>query len=376
MITREPLRVIQAGAGRMGREWISAVAANPRVDLVGVVDLDRRAALSATSSHGLVVPVAATVTDLLAQVKADALINVTVPASHVAVTTEALMAGLAVLCEKPLAPSVTEGWLLVAASAATDQLVMVSQSRRYWNAVTALREQISQLGRLGSIHCSFAKAAHFGGFREEMGFPLLIDMAIHHFDLARALTGHDPVRVYCDAYNPPWSWFAGDANAEVIFELGTGIRFSYSGSWCAPGLETSWNGEWRITGETGSARWDGDHHPVAQDVAGQQIVGNSGTAPEQIAGSLTEFVEAVSEHHEPDGEVRDNLVSLAMVEAAIRSATTGEPVWIADVLTQAWTQAMAQAASQPGPIAAVLGSTPDPAVLLRRWPGAPIGGHS
>ena len=82
-----------------------------------------------------------------------------------------------------------------------------------------------------------------------MPFPLLIDMAIHQFDLARDLIGSEPVAVYCNSYNPSWSWFAGDAAAQVQFEFAGGSRFSFSGSWCSPGLETSWNGEWRVSGQ-------------------------------------------------------------------------------------------------------------------------------
>ena len=42
-------------------------------------------------------------------------------------------------------------------------------------------------------------------------------MAIHLFDAARALTGADPVSVYCDSYNPPWSWYEGPAAAAAVF---------------------------------------------------------------------------------------------------------------------------------------------------------------
>ena len=46
-----------------------------------------------------------------------------------------------------------------------------------------------------------------------MAYPLLIDMAIHQFDLARDLIGSEPEAVYCESFNPAWSWYAGDAAA-------------------------------------------------------------------------------------------------------------------------------------------------------------------
>ena len=117
------------------------------------------------------------------------MINVTVPRAHHPVNTAALAAGLPVLCEKPLAESVAECLSMVAAAELSGQLLMVSQSRRYWRAVTALRAQLAELGPVASASCQFFKAPHFGGFREEMAYPLLVDMAIHQFDLARLLIG-------------------------------------------------------------------------------------------------------------------------------------------------------------------------------------------
>ena len=57
--------------------------------------------------------------------------------------------------------------------------------------------------------------------------------------------------------------------------------------------------------------------------------------PEEIAGSLAEFVSALRTGEVPSGEVHSNVLSLAMVEAAVRSAETGQRVRIADVLTEA-----------------------------------------
>ena len=173
-----------------------------------------------------------------------------------------------------------------------------------------------------------------------MPFPLLIDMAIHQFDLARDLTGSEPVAVYCNSYNPSWSWYAGDAAAQVLFEFASGSRFSFSGSWCSPGLETSWNGEWRVSGEGGSAVWDGDHEPTAADGNGQPIAATIGDEPEQIAGSLAEFLGVLESGAIPSGEAHSNVLSLAMVEAAIKSAGDGRRVLIADILDDAHAEAV------------------------------------
>ena len=337
----QPVRIIQVGAGSMGRAWLKVLADSDRAELVGLVDLNTDAARQAADETGFAgVAVAGSLEELFDRVDAQAVLNVTIPAAHASVSNAALRHGLPVLCEKPLAESVSAGLSMIAAAELSGQLLMVSQSRRYWRNLSAFRQQIAQLGPIGSVDCGFFKAPHFGGFREEMPFPLLIDMAIHQFDLARDLIGTEPVAVYCDSYNPSWSWFGGDAAAEVQFEFGGGSRFSFSGSWCSPGLETSWNGAWRVAGQHGSAVWDGDNEPTAEDADGRPIAAIVGDEPEQIAGSLAEFLTVLGTGAIPSGEVHSNVLSLAMVEAAIKSAGEGRRVLIAEVLDLAHAEAL------------------------------------
>ncbi|GAA3706597.1 Gfo/Idh/MocA family oxidoreductase [Microlunatus aurantiacus] len=343
-----PLRLVQVGAGGMGRAWLGTIAAYPDVELVGLVDLSTETATMAAAEQGFAaVPIARSVAELLdAGVAADAVVNVTVPQAHHAVNAAALAAGLPVLCEKPLAESVAECLSMVAAAELSGQLLMVSQSRRYWRAVGTLRGQLAALGPVASASCRFFKAPHFGGFRDEMPYPLLIDMAIHQFDLARLLIGSEPTSVYCRSYNPAWSWYAGDAAAAVVFELGDGVTFTFDGSWCAPGVETSWNGDWRFGTARGTATWDGDHAPVAETDDGVRLPAELPDEPEQIAGSLAEFVatlraRAAGEDVTPNGEVHTNVLSVAMVEAAVRSAETGQRVELATVVLDAYERALA-----------------------------------
>jgi predicted dehydrogenase len=352
-----PLRLIQVGAGSMGRAWLHTIADSPDAELVGLADLDvavARRAAEETGHSG--VAVGATLAELLERVRADAVVNVTVPAAHEPVSTLALRRGLPVLCEKPVAETAATALAMVAASELTGRLLMVSQSRRYWRHLDTLRGLLGQLGPVGTVACGFRKAPRFGGFREEMPYPLLVDMAIHQFDLSRTLIDADPVAVYCDSYNPSWSWFRGDACADVVFEFGDGARFSFNGSWCAPGLETSWNGNWWVSAAHGTATWDGDHAPVAEDADGRSVTASDGTGPEQIAGSLAEFVLALRDGiAHPAGEVHSNVLSLAMVEAAIRSAQQHRRVTIAEILDDAHEEALRTV------------SAPDLVDVLRSW---------
>jgi len=354
----EPLRIIQVGAGQMGQAWLRTIGGSADVELVGLVDLDPALAAAAavqTGHPGAVV--AASLDELITTVHADAVLNVTVPAAHRVVSSTALRHGLPVLSEKPLAETVATALAMVAEAEVAGQLLMVSQSRRYFQHLDTFRAQIAQLGAVGVVDCTFFKAPHFGGFRDTMPYPLLVDMAIHQFDLSRQLAGSDPVAVYCDSFNPDWSWYEGDAAADVVFEFASGARFTFSGSWCSPGLETSWNGSWRVSGAAGTALWDGDNAPVAEDVDGRPVTAPPGHGPEQIEGSLAEFVAAVrSGVDPPSGEVHSNVVSLAMVEAAIRSAEDHRRVTIAEILDDAYESALREES--------------EPALLeaLRSWP--------
>jgi predicted dehydrogenase len=168
-------------------------------------------------------------------------------------------------------------------------------------------------------------------------------MAIHPFDSARYLLDAEPVSVYCDEYNPGWSRYRGAAAATAIFRMSGDQRYVYTASWCSPGLETSWNGTWRISAAGGSARWDGDNPPIVEAVADP---GGASSVPvdkatEGIAGALAEFVEALRSGRTPRGEVHENLLSLAMVHGAVESAASGRPILIDDVLNRARAEALA-----------------------------------
>jgi predicted dehydrogenase len=339
-----PVRVILVGAGVMGRNWLRVLTASPDVELVGLVDLDLELARGSLADAGLAsVTVGASVTEVGAATGAQAVVDVTVPVAHHSVNTEALFGGLPVLCEKPIAPTVSQALSLVATAEASGQLLMTSQSRRYYEHLAAFRDRIGSLGAVGIVSTEFFKAPHFGGFRDEMAQPLLIDMAIHAFDAARYLLRSDPVSVYCESYNPSWSWYAGDAAAFASFEFAGGTRYNFNGSWCSGGLETSWNGSWRVSGSEGSASWDGETAPVVErvDRVAASTESRAERGPEEIAGALAEFIHALRTGTVPAGEVHSNLLSLAMVEAAVQSAESGRRVVIERVLEHAYEHAIA-----------------------------------
>lgn len=341
----------------MGQAWMRMLATSPDADLVGLVDLDHPLARSAAADTGYSdLTIGTTVTEVAAATEAQAVINVTVPKAHLPVTVEALFAGLPVLCEKPLAPTVAEALVMVAASEVAGQLLVTSQNRRFYNSLESYRDAVTEIAPLALLTTEYAKEAHFPGFREQMPHPLLVDMAVHAFDVSRYLLGQDPVAVWCETYNPSWSWFDGDTVANAVFEFEGGVRYRYTGTWTTRGLVTSWNGAWRASGENGSATWDGERTVEVERAdarrslpgTGSSVVTGSGLttpmrddAPEEIAGALADFVRAVRTGSTPESEAHSNVHSLAMVEAATRSADTGERVRIDAVLEEGYRRAAA-----------------------------------
>ncbi|WP_207920223.1 Gfo/Idh/MocA family protein [Saccharopolyspora aridisoli] len=334
-----PLRLVVVGAGEMGRTWLRAIVESPLADVVGVVDVNEAAAHAAAPAGAIS---GTPLSEVARRCAPDAVLDVTAPAAHLTVTLEALELGLPVLGEKPLAATLPEAVKLVRAAEQAGELFMVSQNRRFHPGLWRLKREISALGRVGILTHEFFRAPHFGGFREVMDHPLVLDMAIHNFDAARFLLDADPVAVYCEEYNPPWSWYAGNAATTAVFEMTGGIRFVYTGSWCSPGQETSWNSNWRVSAESGTATWDGAGAPRTEPTDGQlhrehddEQAGDRGYPGDDLHGSLAMFVRALRGGVVPMGECHDNLQSLAMVHAAIASAESGTRVSVAEVLRTA-----------------------------------------
>ncbi|UUZ97687.1 Gfo/Idh/MocA family oxidoreductase [Paenibacillus sp. P25] len=188
------------------------------------------------------------------------------PDSHAAVTTAALELGCDVFGEKPMSTSMAEAHRLVELAGKRGRTYAVMQNRRYLPQIRAFRDLVvsGAIGQVGFVNADFFLGPHFGGFRDAMESPSLLDMAIHTFDQARLITGKDPVSVYCHEFNPPGSWYAGNASAVCIFEYEDGGVFCYRGSWCSEGSPTSWEADWRISGSKGTARWDGTTAPYAE----------------------------------------------------------------------------------------------------------------
>ncbi|WP_339240102.1 Gfo/Idh/MocA family oxidoreductase [Paenibacillus sp. FSL R5-0517] len=345
-----PYRVIIAGCGAMANTWADYALQRPDTEIVGLVDLYEQTAIAFATRHGLTCPTFTDIREAIQATGANIVFDVTIPASHYGIAMTALKEGCHVFGEKPLAESFSDCTDIVQTSRSTGHIQAVMQNRRFDPRIRAYQHLISggAIGQVGYAGADFFIGPHFGGFRDLMDSPLLLDMAIHTFDQARYILGANPVSVYCHEFNPPGSWYQGNAMALCIFEMSDGSVFNYRGSWCAEGVPTSWEASWRVIGEKGTAIWDGHDDIYAEVVAAQSLDADGKPSffqpSERIEaelpvmdktghhGCLEDMFAALESGRLPETDCSDNQFSMAMVLASLESARTGQKVFIADLL--------------------------------------------
>ncbi|HEV8597152.1 MAG TPA: Gfo/Idh/MocA family oxidoreductase [Candidatus Dormibacteraeota bacterium] len=336
------LRILQVGLGAHGRNWARRVIPDaPEVEVAGYVDTDPYSLQIARQEiGGSPTMYFESLKEALTATAPEAVLNTTALPGHVPVTRTALDAGLHVLLEKPFAPTLGAAHELVDVAARAGLVLMISQNYRYFPAPRALAEIVRE-GRLGKLHevsidfRRYSTAGPNGRGRHHLeDQPLLVDMSIHHFDLLRLILGTEPLRIYCEAWNPRWSDFSGPSVtvASIAFD---GVVVSYRGSWVTAGRLTPWAGEWHLEFEHAEVVWEsGDDDRQHDRVLIRPRKGRARSVhlPQMERtgplGTLTEFARAVRSGREPETSGRNNLGTIAFVAAAVESATVHEPVSI------------------------------------------------
>jgi len=339
--TVKRFRVALAGCGGMANTWVKYALSRNDIGIVALVDIEEEKAKNLAKNHGLKCGIHRDISEAIRSSDANLVFNVTTPSAHRDIVIAALESGSDVFGEKPMATSMDEAKEMVAAAEKNGRTYAVMQNRRYNKNIRALRELLASgaIGDLGFACTDFFLGPHFGGFRDVMASPLILDMSIHTFDQARFITGLDPVSVYCHEFNPRGSWYKGDAAAVCIFEFSDDSVFSYRGSWCAEGFPTSWEASWRIVGSKGTAIWDGKNAPSYEVVAQsgkakfvsdlRRVVAEpSWDGREGHFGCLDEMFSALVEGRKAETDCTDNIKSMAMVFGAIESARAGRKVGI------------------------------------------------
>lgn len=351
-----PIRVVQVGLGRWGRDWATSLLPTlPDVQVVGYVDTNPEAFVAVTSS-GVAPPEAClpTLEQAIAATDPDAVLVTTDVSAHYAVVREALLAGKNVLVEKPFALNIDQAQSLVALADSAGLTLMVSQNYRFFPAVRAAQRLVTDndLGRLLAVDLDFRRRAGApsrrtpGPGRRRDNQPLLRDMSIHHFDLLRAVIGRDATSVNCRTWLPEERYFPGPMTAAALIDFDGDVVVSYRGTFASAQEQTAWSGEWRMEFDRGEVRWSCRGEPDAARLlpseGTEQAIELPAVPRRDRAGSVAEFVSSIREGRQPESAGSDNLGSFAMCCAAIESSHIRTPVAVATPTVRIDDQGMGQ----------------------------------
>lgn len=224
-------RLCVIGYGGMGGWHTRYAMKSDVVDLAGIYDIkpERRAAAEANGIHAY-----ATLEEALADKSVDIITVATPNDVHRELCEAALAAGHNVICEKPVALSMTDLDAMIAASKKAGKLFTVHQNRRFDVDFLAMK-QIAASGEIGRviniesrIHGSRGIPSDWRGERAHGG-GMLYDWGIHLIDQVLQILTGDIKSVYCrfdhitnqevdDGFRLDLS-FADGANAYI--EVGT-----------------------------------------------------------------------------------------------------------------------------------------------------------
>jgi predicted dehydrogenase len=187
-----PLRIGLIGCGRAAeRIYIPALSRLTEARLVAAADpIPERRDLISSSVPGCLAFSSAE--KFFQKVKVAAVIITTPSTTHIAVARMALNAGVSVLCEKPLAPSMAGVEEVEAVVNSSKGLFMMGFNRRHWKAVNQLRQKISKLRDHDTVSTELVTTTNKQAWSSisEVN-DVLDDLGSHQLDLLRYIYGHE-----------------------------------------------------------------------------------------------------------------------------------------------------------------------------------------
>lgn len=327
-------KVLLLGLGFWGRKWIDLICRTKRVELAGVAGAEAELA-EVKETYGIKEELLYTdFKDAIAKSDA-ALAIVVIPGKlHFEADKLAMEKGMHVITEKPLASGLEEAKRLLEIKEKHPGIkFMASQNYRWRPHNQAIRNAIQSgmIGEVESVLCEFRQQEDLQGYRAGLEQPLLQDVSIHHFDLIRFYTGADCKNIYCRSYRPSWSAFEGRPGTDAVMEMERGIRVTYNGSWAARGRESSWDGNYTITGSKGALTLDADSNVYFYEFCkNEQVVLESGAQqgvlvekPEmeyqEMEYGFHMMLDCIENDTVPETTLEDNFKSYAMVCAGLKS---------------------------------------------------------
>ena len=339
-------RIAVAGAGTIGQAHIGAALASSTVMLSALVDPSPHAAAVAAKA-GL--PLYASLEEMLARDRPDGVVLATPNQLHLPQALVCINAGLGVLLEKPITPTVAEAETLVKAAASGKAKLLIGHHRAY-SPIMAKAREVVQSGKLGKLVSVLGSALFFkpdeyfvdAPWRREIGAgPILLNM-IHEVHNLRMLCG-DIVAVQAFASHATRGFPVEDTVA-INLRFANGMLGTFllsdtaacARSWEQTSRENkaypSYEDEdcYVITGTNGSLSVPTMRlktYPRPQDRSWWKpfevgVVGMERDDP--IQRQMEHFGAVVRGEVEPIVSARDGLANLRITEAIARAAKTGQ----------------------------------------------------
>lgn len=257
-----------------------------------------------------------------------------------------------ILAQKPLGVDYTQAVQIVRLCEDAGITLAVNQNMRYDQSIRACRHLLDR-GDLGEpVFASIEMRAipHWMPWQERLGWVTLRIMSIHHLDAFRFLFG-DPTRVFCSVRKDPRTakkFDHLDGICLYILEYDSGLRASaWDDVWTGPALEGSESDigiNWRVDGTAGLAKgtigWPSypARTPSTLDFTTTKHPGywfqprwKAVWFPDAFVGPMAQLLVALETETEPEISGRENLGTMALVEACYRSVEEHRAVLIDEI---------------------------------------------
>jgi predicted dehydrogenase len=322
------IRLLCAGVGGMGWGDLSEAAKVRDFKIVAGADPSEEARKRFEAE--MKCPSFASFPEALKQVKADAALIATPDAYHAPYSIAAMKAGLDVICEKPMAATLQDARAMCRTARQRGRLLMVHNQLRWAPAYYRARQLIDK-GVIGTLRrlefdMSVFSDVCLNGYRSKLPQLMLKDLGIHHLDLIRFLTGAACERILARSWisNEEHVSIPTTTNVYAILDMAGTITACYRSTMRCITEQTGYYCRAEITGSKGSmvVNSDGITLQTYKAFAAQK-------PPRKIAvgsptrGCWADFAKAIKTRKPALTDSSDNINSMELLYAAIRSAETG-----------------------------------------------------
>jgi len=324
------LRVALAGAGMISEYHLRAWAELEGVAVVAVVDPDPARRRARAEQFGI--PVHYENLDaLFAAETIDALDIASPRDSHAGLVRQAAAHGVPVLCQKPLAPTLSEAEALAGEVRGRIRL-MVHENWRFRPYYRQIAKWIGQ-GRLGDLTSGSISLMTSGLVPDETGrHPALVrqpslalegrlmigETLIHHLDVARWLLG--PLSVVGARLVYGSAAVKGESAATILLATATGAPLVVSGNMKCHGFPGYGRDRLELLGTRGSIVMVDDRLRLSADRVEEHGYGHDLAYQASFDTAIAHFVHGLRTGERFETDAEDNLIPLALVEQAYKLA--------------------------------------------------------